>query len=136
MLMVAAPIPPAMNNAESASPLTTFVGVVKPLPRAELNSVASTDVASVRLLAPIGRESTAVFVTGDYEGANRAVLSSVWSTGDWNGDRDFTSSDLTLALADGGYEAGPRQAAVPEPRGAAMVLVGLFSFLIVLRRHR
>ena len=31
---------------------------------------------------------------------------SIWQTGDWDGDGDFTTLDMILALADGGYEKG------------------------------
>ena len=73
-----------------------------------------------------------VISAGQYE--DDVASNSKWGTGDWYDDGEFTSDDLVFALADGGYAAGPRPAAVPEPRGAAMVLIGLFSFFIVSRR--
>lgn len=55
-----------------------------------------------------------------------AVIASQcgWAEGDWDGNADFTSADLILALADGGYEAGPRRAAVPEPSAVVLLLFG------------
>ena len=52
---------------------------------------------------------------------------STWATGDWNSDGDFDRTDLVLALQDGGYGQGPRRAfaAVPEPEGLVLVLLGI-----------
>jgi hypothetical protein len=36
------------------------------------------------------------------------VSNSTWASGDWDGDGNFTSANLVFALADGGYEQGPR----------------------------
>jgi hypothetical protein len=60
---------------------------------------------------------------------------SKWSTGDFNGDGRTNSADLVTALAGGGYEVGPRQAvaAVPEPAGATLLLLGTLA--ILRRRH-
>ena len=62
---------------------------------------------------------------GEYEDA--IAGNSVWATGDWNGDGDFTSSDMVTAFADGGYEAGrrPAVAAVPEPSAFALMMIAL-----------
>ncbi|MCA9148697.1 MAG: PEP-CTERM sorting domain-containing protein [Planctomycetales bacterium] len=51
---------------------------------------------------------------------------STWSTGDWNGDGEFTTSDLVVAFQDGGYEQGPRSAvsSVPESSGMLSLLIG------------
>jgi hypothetical protein len=71
-----------------------------------------------------------VLASGTYE----ANVAAVWSTGDFNGDGITNSSDLVVALADGGYEQGPAgAAAVPEP--SALVLA-CFGALIVATRSR
>jgi hypothetical protein len=64
-----------------------------------------------------------MLAAGTYE----VDTASKWSTGDFNGDGRTNSADLVTALAGGGYEAGPRQAiaAVPEPAGATLLLLGL-----------
>jgi hypothetical protein len=76
-----------------------------------------------------------VLASGTYEtGAD-----SVWTQGDFNGDRRTNSSDLVAALADGGYEQGPPPpppAAVPEPTGLAILLMGTASLLQRTRRRR
>jgi hypothetical protein len=61
-------------------------------------------------------------------------MNAVWSTGDFNGDGRANSTDLVAALADGGYEQGPRAAvsAVPEP--SAFLLLSVASLLIVRLR--
>jgi hypothetical protein len=58
-----------------------------------------------------------------------------WASGDWDGDGDFTTTDLITALADGGYEQGSRAAvsAVPEPASFVMLMVGLIG--IAIRRR-
>jgi hypothetical protein len=65
-----------------------------------------------------------VFTVGEYEDATAG--NSGWADGDWNGDADFNSGDFVEAFSAGGYEQGPRQAiaAVPEPTGAALLLIG------------
>ena len=61
-----------------------------------------------------------------------------WSEGDWNADGEFNSADLVAALADGGYEQGPRMttAAVPEPTTLATLVVGLFAAAFLPRSRR
>jgi hypothetical protein len=73
-----------------------------------------------------------VLASGTYE----VDVDSVWSTGDFNGDRRTTSSDLVAALADGGYELGPLAATalVPEPSAIALSLLGLTA--LIARWHR
>jgi hypothetical protein len=68
-------------------------------------------------------------------GAYEVDVNAVWSTGDFNGDGRANSSDLVAALADGGYENGPRAAiaAVPEPNGVALMLMGALA--IAARRR-
>ncbi len=56
---------------------------------------------------------TTVFQAGEY--FDDLPGNSTWGTGDWNGDGDFTSSDLVAALADGGFNQGPRLAIAPVP---------------------
>lgn len=59
-----------------------------------------------------------LFGIGEYE--DTIANNSTWASGDFDGDTEFTSDDLLLALADGGYEMGPRvMAPVPEPGGTA-----------------
>ena len=74
-----------------------------------------------------------VLEAGEYE--DRIALDSTWATGNWNADLEFTSADLVVALADGGYERGPRAAvsSVPEPSSGLLVLLGTLG---VLRRRR
>jgi hypothetical protein len=64
-------------------------------------------------------------------GAYEVDVNAVWSTGDFNGDGRSNSSDLVAALADGGYEMGPRAAvaAVPEPAGLTLLVLGALSIL-------
>ena len=66
-----------------------------------------------------------VFQAGKYE---RGVEAG-WAEGDWNGDGLFDSSDFVTAFQDGGYEMGPRPvaAAVPEPTGVLLLLLGLVA---------
>ena len=75
----------------------------------------------------------AVFKAGEYEDTVRR--NSVWSEGDWNGDKEATSSDFVFAFQDGGYEEGPRLAvtAVPEPSGLELLAICLLG---ALRRRR
>jgi hypothetical protein len=54
-----------------------------------------------------------VLAAGKYE----TEQSAGWSSGDWNGDRRFTTRDFVAAWQDGGYERGPVPplSTVPEP---------------------
>jgi hypothetical protein len=72
-----------------------------------------------------------MLAAGTYE----ADVPSKWSTGDFNGDGRTNSADLVTALSGGGYELGPRQAtaAVPEPAGTTLLLLG--SLALLRRRH-
>jgi hypothetical protein len=68
-----------------------------------------------------------MLAAGTYE----VDVASKWSTGDFNGDGRTNSADLVTALAGGGYEVGPKQAvaAVPEPTGATLLLIGALVLL-------
>jgi hypothetical protein len=67
-----------------------------------------------------------VLAAGTYESGGPAA----WTTGDFNGNGFADSSDLVAALADGGYEVGPRApAAVPEPHGLLLAVVGMLSLV-------
>ena len=63
-------------------------------------------------------------------------MNSTWITGDWNGDREFDSSDFVTAFQGGGFEMGarPAVAAVPEP--AAITLLLLAAPWLLRRRQR
>jgi hypothetical protein len=67
-----------------------------------------------------------VFQVGEYE--DTVAGNSSWSDGDWTNDNEFDSGDLVAAFQGGGYEeaavAGATAAAVPEPMGAALLLLG------------
>ncbi len=75
-----------------------------------------------------------VFQAGEYEDA--VDRNSTWATGDWDGDLDFSTSDLIKAFQDAGFEQGPRAstAAVPEPFGFAGVIIGLV--LVAIRQRQ
>ncbi len=61
-----------------------------------------------------------------------------WAEGDWNADGIFDSDDFITAFDDGGYEQGPRTdvAAVPEPSGTLLWVIGLLLWLIARRTRR
>ncbi len=74
---------------------------------------------------------------------------STWSSGDWDGDLEFDSGDLVLALQAGGYERSSLRAAkltadaccqqtfaVPEPSAAALLSLGSLSLVDVARRRK
>jgi hypothetical protein len=63
-----------------------------------------------------------VLAAGSYE----VDVDSGWASGDFNGDGRTGSDDLIVALADGGYEIGPRPAAaVPEPTAGTLLGLGI-----------
>jgi hypothetical protein len=74
-----------------------------------------------------------VLGAGRYE----ADVAANWSTGDFDGSGRFDSTDLIFALADGGFELGPRaaNAAVPEPSGGSLLLLGLLASIRQRRRQ-
>ena len=67
-----------------------------------------------------------VFGAAKYETGEMAS----YAEGDWNGDMLFNTSDLVSAFQAAGYEQGPRVAvaAVPEPSGVVIMVVGLLAF--------
>ena len=76
-----------------------------------------------------------VVQAGEYE--DDIALNSTWSTGDWNGDRDFDSGDFVTAFQDGGFEFGPRQrvTSVPESVPAFWGIAALVSATIRFRQN-
>ena len=61
---------------------------------------------------------------------------STWSTGDWDGDGDFTVEDFVAAFTDGGYNLGPRNQVVAVPEPATLILSGVGILLLCSRRMR
>jgi hypothetical protein len=49
------------------------------------------------------RDLVLIFQAGEYE--DGVPGNSIWLTGDWNCDGEFSSSDLVLAFQSGGYVA-------------------------------
>ena len=68
-----------------------------------------------------------VMTTGQYDDA--VSLNSAWETGDWDGDRDFTSGDLLWAAAYGEYAGAVRPAPrpVPEPVDSVRLFFLIFG---------
>ena len=82
-------------------------------------------------------DMVAVFVLGQYEDA--IVGNSSWSSGDWDGDLEFHTSDLVVAFQGGAYEARGRVAPVPEPTsgaGSAALAVWLLLRASNSQEHR
>ena len=71
------------------------------------------------------RDFVTVFTAQEYE--DDIDGNSTWAEGDWNGDGDFNTRDFVTAFAGGGYEKGPRPAAVPESSAIAMLVIGALS---------
>ena len=61
----------------------------------------------------------AIFSAGEFE--DDTVKNSTWADGDWNGDWEFTTSDLVLAFKEGGYTAERRTHDVPEPNAIGVI---------------
>lgn len=59
------------------------------------------------------RDLISTLQRGEYE--DEIIGNSTWSDGDWNGDGDFTSEDLTFAFKAGGYLGGRRVAVAAVP---------------------
>ena len=75
-----------------------------------------------------------VFRAGHYE--DNIAMNSEWQQGDFDGDGDFTTTDLVTAFRDGAYENGTRAAisAVPEPSCAVLLIASLLTFTGARRR--
>ena len=69
-----------------------------------------------------------VFQSNEYE--DTIIGNSTWDTGDWNGDFEFTTADLVLALSDGGFNRNSGAIQVPEPRSTPSGIVSLFTLSI------
>jgi hypothetical protein len=74
-----------------------------------------------------------VFEAGVYE--NQIHGDAIWSTGDWNGDREFSSGDLVVAFQDGGYEQGLRPATSTVPEPTSSIWITLLVCLAIARRR-
>ena len=74
-----------------------------------------------------------VFQAGEYE--DGIAGNSVWATGDWTGDLEFTSDDLIYALQDtGSFGAVAAVSAVPEPNSLLLLIMGGASLWAGRRR--
>ena len=76
------------------------------------------------------------FTFAEYE--DRLLGNSTWSSGDWNGDGDFTSGDFVLAFASGGYNTGPRfqevtPVTVPETPNGLLAVTTSALFVMCFR---
>ena len=81
-------------------------------------------------------ELVQVFKAGEYE--DSLPGNSGWAEGDWSGDFEFDSRDITVAFQDGGYLNGPRAssvAAVPEPASCCLLAIGMLAALRYRRRR-
>ena len=103
----------------------------------------AVDTADIEALAAGIRGGAGVDVNGDgtADAADHtALVKDILNTwiGDSNGDGEFNSSDFVAAFGDGGYEKGPKPAAVPEPAAGVMLLIGvaLAGFAVRVRRRR
>ena len=73
-------------------------------------------------------------VAGEYE--DNLLANSTWTEGDWDGNREFESTDLVVAFRDGGYELGPRHAeTVPEPASCLILMFGVLVLGVSARRR-
>ena len=78
-----------------------------------------------------------VLEAGHYE--DDVALNASWATGDWDGNRDFTSRDFVYVLQKGGYEEGPRgavAASIPEPSAICTMGLGLAILSLWRRKNR
>ena len=73
-----------------------------------------------------------VFQVGEYE--DDLPLNSGWTDGDWNGDRDFTTTDILLAFQVGAYETQTVSVNIQSTR--ALSLGKVATHLVAFQRHR
>ena len=73
-----------------------------------------------------------VFQAGQYE--DNTPGNSDWQSGDWDGNGDFDTGDLTAAFADGGYTVAT--VAVPEPASYPASLAVLIMYSLSRSRRR
>jgi hypothetical protein len=130
-------------DAEDIDDLTRQSASVTNPPKYDLNGDSLVNDADVNVWvkdlygswigdADLNREfNSSDLVTVLASGTYEANVDAVWTTGDFNGDGRTNSSDLVAALADGGYEQGPppATAAVPEPSGLCLALLGLLTLV-------
>ena len=69
---------------------------------------------------------TQVFQVGQYE--DGVPDNSSWTSGDWNGDRDFDSGDLVAAFMENGFERAT-VVRVPEPSSHLYQVLGALMLL-------
>lgn len=80
------------------------------------------------------RDVVIVFQAGQFEDA--IAGNSNWESGDWDGDCDFTTSDLILAFREDSFENGPRRSLVlPEPVNSWPIVL-LLCRIVVCRVER
>jgi hypothetical protein len=80
-----------------------------------------------------------VFKAGEYE--DSVVDNSGWEEGDWDGDADFSTSDLVLAFSTGAFEGKPRLThdkpnGVPEPSGCVILTLSCLGLMTMHRSVR
>ena len=73
-----------------------------------------------------------VFQAGQYEDSE--PFNSGWGEGDWDGDGDFSSTDLVAAFQTSTYEEPVAAQFVPEPQGWLLTM-SLFLALPFMRRE-
>jgi hypothetical protein len=95
-------MPDAVSScAQSSRPAGQLVAGTLGIPLGDINFDRFFDINDLQSL----------LATSQYE--DDATNNSTWTTGDWNGDRDFTSLDLVLAFQFGQSQEGFRTAEMP-----------------------
>jgi hypothetical protein len=80
-----------------------------------------------------------VFQAGEYD--DGIVGNSLWDTGDWDGDLEFASGDLVVALSTGAFMGNPRlpphpgPKSVPEPASHLLIVIGAMAASLVRKRQ-